>query len=85
MRLESFLGSIDAPPSIPPGYFLGWIDAKRFIYFLDSACKNNDDIQIFVGEIDGDIVLSYESNVFIPNPNIAPCIESFVFNIWENK
>jgi hypothetical protein len=85
MRLEDFLGSIDAPPTIPPGSFLGWIDAKRFIYFLDSACKNNDDIQIFVGEINGETVLSYESNVFIPNPKLAPCIESFVFTIWEDK
>jgi hypothetical protein len=84
MRLESFLGSVDAPPSIPPGFFLGWIDAKHFIYIPDSVERRGQvNVQFLVGEIDGGTVLSYESNVFIPN--IAPYSESFIFTILENK
>ncbi len=79
----SILGSVDGVSGYPPGYFVGWIDAKRFVYFLGTVYNNKDDIQIFVGELDGETVLSYESNVFVPN--VAPFSYSFAFTILENK
>lgn len=79
----SILGSVNASLGYPPGYFVGWIDEKRFIYFLGTVYKNKEDIQIFVGEIGGDTILSYRSNVFVPN--VPPFSYSFVFTVLENK
>lgn len=78
---ESIFGSIDSPLGYPPGYFLGWIDAKRFLYFPASA-RSKENIQLLVGEIDGEIILSYESNVFIPNKAPYPPI-FFVYSFGE--
>jgi len=81
LNLEgSILGSVEAPPSYAPGYFLGWIDAKRFVYFSGSAYQNKADIELFIGEVEGETILSHESNVFVP-----PFSYSFVFTVLENK
>ncbi len=47
----SILSSVNTLPSEAPGYFLGWIDAKRFIYFPTSAFISRDDIHVLVGEV----------------------------------
>jgi hypothetical protein len=79
----SILGSVNGVSGYPPGYFLGWIGAKRFIYFPASA-KSKENIQFLVGEIAGKTILSYESNVFVPNK--APYIPHFfAFTALESK
>lgn len=80
---EPILGSVDTLPGYAPGYFLGWIDAKRFIYFPPFAYVNKEDIQIFVGETGKDTILSYESNVFVPN--VSSYYYTFVFITLESK
>ncbi len=79
----SILGSVNASLGYSPGYFVGWIDEKRFIYFLGTVYKNKEDIQIFIGEIGGETILSYESNVFVSN--VAPFSYSFVFTVLKGK
>jgi hypothetical protein len=64
--VEPILGSVDIPPGYIFRVFIGWIDAKRFIYVPNSA-ENQENIQLLVGEIDGEIILSYESKVFVPS------------------
>ena len=66
----SILGSVDAPPSYPPGYFLGWIDTKRFIYIPTSAFTSKKNIHILVGELNKNTLLSYETNVTVPTVGI---------------
>lgn len=63
---ESILGSVSAPPNYAPGYFLGWIDAKRFIYIPTSAFMSKEDVHVLVGEVNKDTLLSYETNVTVP-------------------
>ena len=79
----SILGSVNGVLGYPPGYFVGWIDAKRFVYFSGLAYQNKADIQLFTGEVEGETILSYESNVFVPN--VPPFSYSFVFTVLENK
>lgn len=79
----NILGSVNAPPGYPPGLFLGWIDAKRFIYFPLSAYMKKDDIPVLVGEYDGETLSSYETKVFVPN--VAPYSYSFAFTVLESK
>lgn len=79
----SILGSVNASLGYSPGYFVGWIDEKRFIYFLGTVYKNKEDIQIFIGEIGGETILSYELNVFVSN--VAPFSYSFVFTVLKGK
>lgn len=79
----NILGSVNAPLGYPPGLFLGWIDAKRFIYFPPSAYMNKDDIPVLVGEYDGETLSSYETKVFVPN--VAPYSYSFAFTVLESK
>ena len=61
----SIFGSIDTLLNYASWHFLDWIDAQRFIYFPASSYNNKEDIQIFVGEISGETILSYKSNVFM--------------------
>jgi hypothetical protein len=75
-------GSVDMPPGYPPRHFLGWIDAKRFIYILNSA-ESQANAQLLVGEFDGKIILSYESKVFIPSR--APYPYFFAITSLESK
>lgn len=79
----SIFGSIDTLLNYASWHFLDWIDAQRFIYFPASSYNNKEDIQIFVGEISGETILSYKSNVFIPN--VAPDSYSFVFTVLNKK
>jgi WD40-like Beta Propeller Repeat len=58
------LGSIDAPPASIPSYFVGWIDARRYIYFPNTV-PTTVNIQIPVGEIGGKTLTIYKSNVSI--------------------
>jgi hypothetical protein len=76
----SILGSFNGVSGYPPGYFVGWIDAKRFIYFPFSAYTSKNDIPILVGEIDEETLSSYETRVFVPNmlPHVA-------FAVLESK
>jgi hypothetical protein len=62
----SILGSVNRVSGYPPGYFLGWIDAKRFIYIPATAYHKKEDIPVLVGEIDGEILYTYETKVFTP-------------------
>lgn len=59
---QAIIGSVDKPLGLLPGYFIDWIDAKRFIYFSSFA----ENTQILVGEINQGILLSYKSNVTVP-------------------
>ena len=79
----NIFGSVNTPLGYPPGYFLGWIDAKQFIYFPPSAYASKDDIPILTGEINGETFISYETKVFVPN--VAPYSYSFVFTILKGK
>ena len=79
----AIFGSIDAPLNYAPWHFLDWIDPQRFIYFPASSYNNKEDIQIFVGEISGETILSCRSNVFIQN--VAPYSYSFVFTVLKKK
>lgn len=58
---QAIIGSVDMPLGLLPGYFMGWIDAKQFIYF-PSFTENT---QILVGEINQSILLSYKSNITV--------------------
>lgn len=80
--VEPIWGSVDTPPGYIFRVFIGWIDAKRFIYVPNSA-ENQENIQLLIGEIEGKIILSYESNVFISSG--APYPYLFAFTILESK
>jgi hypothetical protein len=80
---EALLGSVDASPGYPPGYLIGWIDAKRFVYFPLSAYMSKDNIPVLVGEIDGKALSSYETKVFVPN--VTPYSYSFALTVLESK
>jgi hypothetical protein len=62
----TILGSVDTPLGFPPGYFVGWIDAKRFIYIPGTAYHKKEDIPVLVGETDGKTLRAYETKVFVP-------------------
>lgn len=79
----NILGSVNAPPGYPPGHFLGWIDTEQFIYFPPSAYASKDDIPVFVGEINGKMVNSYETKVFVAN--VAPYSYAFTFTILKGN
>jgi hypothetical protein len=78
---QPVLGSVDAPPVSIPGFFLGWIDAKRYIYFPDTSFPTKEDIQILVGEISGETLLTSQSNASVP----AIYLYSFTFTIMDGK
>jgi len=78
---QPLLGTVDKSPAFAPGYFLGWIDAKRFIYIPYSSSPVQENIQILVGEIVGETLLTYKSNVSIPD--IYPY--SFTFTMLGGK
>jgi len=73
------LGSVDALPVVTPGYFLGWIDAKHYIYSASPLLKEN--VQILVGEVGGETLVTYRSNVFIPAVDFLP----FVYHVKDDK
>ncbi|MEW5941130.1 MAG: hypothetical protein AB1750_15810, partial [Chloroflexota bacterium] len=74
----SILGSVNTPPGFAPGYFVGWIDEKRFIYF-PALARNQDKFRLLVGKMEGETVLSYESNVVLLTSGIIPYDIEFVF------
>jgi hypothetical protein len=73
---QTVLGTVNKPPASIPGYFLGWIDAKRFIYIPYSSSPVQENIQILVGEIGGETLLTYKSDVFVPD--IYPYTFTFI-------
>ena len=75
------LGSVDAPSGSIPVFFFGWIDSKRFIHIPYSSYPIKENIQILVGEIGGKTLLTYESNVYVPD--IYPY--SFTFTILDGR
>jgi hypothetical protein len=79
---EPILGSVNTPPGYIFGAFIGWIDAKRFIYIPNPA-ERQENIQLLVGEIEEKIILSYKSNVFVPGE--APYPYFFAFTNLEGK
>ncbi len=62
----TILGSTNAPPAPLPGFFWGWIDAKRYIYHAEAISVAQDSVRILVGEIDRGQLITYQSNVSIP-------------------
>jgi hypothetical protein len=80
---QPILGSIDTSPASIPGFFLGWIDAKRYIYFPNSSFPNKENIQILVGEIGGGTLVTYQSNASVPT--VPPYSESFTFITLDSK
>lgn len=55
-------------------YFKGWIGERRFIYFHSLASvdvMDTMDTHVFVGEINNDTLLSYESNITITIPSLT--------------
>jgi hypothetical protein len=79
---EPILGSVDAPPGYIFRSFVGWIDAKRFIYIPNSA-ESQENIQLLIGEIDEGIIVSYRTNVFVPRE--APYPYNFTFIVMANN
>jgi hypothetical protein len=80
--VEPILGSVDAPPGYIFRVFIGWIDAKRFIYVPNSA-EGQENVQLLVGETKGAMLSSYETKVFVPT--IAPYSYVFAFTISNSK
>jgi hypothetical protein len=78
---QPLLGTIDKSPAFAPGYFLGWIDTKRFIYISYSSSPIQESVQILVGEINGDTLLTYKSNISIPDIYQY----SFTFTLLDDK
>jgi len=62
---EFFLGAINASPiPLSKGTFLEWYDTTHYIYAVSSSSTNGEEnIRIFVGEIDKGIILTYESGI----------------------
>lgn len=75
---SAILGSVNTPPGSIPGFTLGWIDEKRYIYFSDSSFPIKENAQILVGEITGETLLTYQSNIPVP-PIEDPYSTSFTF------
>jgi len=71
------LGSVNQPPvSIGKVEVMGWIDASHYIYC--PAIPIDGKSKIFVGEIDGETIHTYESGISIP-------VTWFTFVILGNK
>jgi hypothetical protein len=78
---QSVMGTVNKRPASIPGFFLGWIDERRYIYFQNSAFLTKENIQILVGEIGEKTLLTSQSNISIPD--IYPY--SFTFTILNGK
>jgi hypothetical protein len=66
-NLAYFIGSVDGSLPIPISKpdFIGWIDANHYAYrSLSSDLKERN--KILIGEINGESVLTYETEIFLP-------------------
>jgi WD40-like Beta Propeller Repeat len=79
---QSVLGSSDTSLAFIPSYFVGWIDARRYIYFLNIV-PTTENIQLLVGEIGGETLLTYKSNISILAT--SPYSDSFAFVMLNGK